>query len=156
MPNVAQVLKEEISRIARKEVKNLIEPLENEIARLRKLISEQKKKTAVVDKIIAKEEKKRAAVLKPVPAAELNKHRLSGNLIGKLRKKLKLSRREMADLLDVNQNSVFLWEQGKIEPRDAAKARIIGLRKLSPRKAQKLLAAKKNQGLNTVQAESAN
>lgn len=143
MPNVGLVLKEEIARLAKKEARALLAPASEHFSDMKRTISELKKKIASLEGKVAKLEKSTSTTPKGIkipPAETLDKSRLgSGNII-KLRKKLDLSRGEMASLIGVSQNSIFLWEKGDAKPREATKAKIIALRGLGKRKIRKILA----------------
>ena len=142
MPNVGLVLKEEIARLARKEAKAFFGPSANHFSELKRTVSELKRKISTLEAKIEKLEKKTGSTPKGIklpPPEKLDKSRLGASNVQKLRSKLGLSRGEMASLIDVSQNSIFLWEKGEAKPREAAKAKIIALRGLGRRKVKKLL-----------------
>ncbi len=142
MPNVGQVLKEEIARLAKKEARALLAPASEHFADLKRSVSELKRKVALLEGKVAKLEKSSSKTPKGIklpPPETLEKLRLGPANVLKLRTKLGLSRGEMAALIDVSQNSIFLWEKGEAKPREAAKAKIIALRGLGKRKIRKLL-----------------
>lgn len=141
MPNVGLVLKEEIARLAKKEARAILAPSSERFSELKSHVSELRRKVAVLEAKLAKIEKKSGSpngIKLPKPE-ELEKLRLGPSNIAKLRAKLDLSRGEMASLIDVSQNSIFLWEKGEAKPREAAKAKIVALRGLGKRKIRKLL-----------------
>ncbi len=141
MPNFANVLKEEISRLARKEAKRTEKSLRDTVAFLRHSVLSQKKKIASLEKDIAVIMKK-SGLSQAVEVSnpdEVEKSRFSPKLIARLRKKLDLSRSDMAALVGVNPNSIFLWEKGQTSPRFAAKARLLELRTLGKRGLKKRL-----------------
>ncbi len=141
MPNVASVLKEEIARVSKKESKALFEPLASVVSTLKKTVSDLKKRVASLEAKAERLERKLgggAGIALPAPE-KVGKSRVGAGNIAKLRAKLDLSRAEMAALINVNANSIFLWERGKAKPRAAAKAKIIGLRGLGKRKIKKML-----------------
>ena len=142
MPNVGLVLKEEIARLAKKEAKALLAPAAEHFAGLKKAVSELKRKVATLESKVARLEKDASPAPKGIrlPSSEkLDKSRLGPSNILKLRTKLDLTRGEMAALINVSQNSIFLWEKGEAKPREAAKAKIIALRGLGKRKIHKIL-----------------
>lgn len=141
MPNVVQILKQEISRIARKEVKGIVKGIVPEILSLRKSNSNYKKRIAQLESKVGKLEKQlgsKEGIKLPKPE-EVEHSRLGASNIVKLRKKLGITRAEMAKLIGASTNSIFLWENGKANPRAAAKAKIIALRTLGRRELKKLL-----------------
>ena len=141
MPNVASVLKEEIARVSKKETKSLFGPLASTVSTLKRTVSELKKRIASLESKAERLERKLGGASgMALPAPEkVGKSRVGAGNIAKLRAKLGLSRAEMAALIDVNANSIFLWERGKAKPRAAAKAKIIALRGIGKRQIKKML-----------------
>ena len=143
MPNYTAVLNEEIARIARKEVRASVEPLSARII-------EQKKKLSAQSKIIA-DLTKRVDFLEDLLGLEdvldtsditeedVAKSRITPKYITSLRTKHELSRNEMAFLLDINPNSIYLWENGRSTPRNDAKAKLLKLKKMGKREVRQLL-----------------
>jgi len=145
MPNFVTAMKEEIVRLARKEVKAKGDPLAERLAELRQAVSSLRKELASLAKTVAalKGKVKSDEIISAdnVPDQEVGKARLNHRRIAALRRRLGLSRNQMAILLGVNANSIYLWEQGKTRPRAAAKAKLIQLRSLGKRAALKLFKA---------------
>lgn len=142
MPDVKAVLTEEIRRLAKKEIKTAIVPLQKTLAEQKKLISELKKRIAVL------ENKKTVASVSADEnkddAQEEPKHRLNAAGIVRVRNKLKLTQAEFARLLGVAAHTVSIWELGKVSPRRDAKAAICALRGLGKRELKKRLAESEN------------
>ena len=138
MPDVKQVLQEEIRRLAKKEVKQAVGPLAA-------LASELKRRVAQLERQLAIAEKKgpSPAVKAPeegdarnVPAGRKGKAptpRFHGKKIARLRKRLHLSQAELAEMVGVNMFSVSHWELGKNVPRQAQQERLEEIRTM-PRK----------------------
>ena len=142
MPNFTTFIKEEIQRLARKECKKSVESIKGYLSSIRKIASDNKSNIENIEKelSIAAKGLKIDKPKIPTDTAEIKKSRLSPESIAKLRAKLKLSRNQMAKLLYVSVNTVFLWEKGKISPRLAQKAKIFELKKLGKREVKKRLA----------------
>jgi DNA-binding XRE family transcriptional regulator len=142
MPNYTVVLNEEIARIARKEIKTELDPLLKKHSNLKKRVSELNKTVAYLESKIYKLEK-HLGIEDVIPVElseeEVNKSRVNYKYILNVREKYNLSRREMAILLDVNANSIYLWENERANPRFEAKAKIIQLRNMGKKKVQDLL-----------------
>lgn len=142
MPNYASVLNDEIARIARKEIKAEVTPLLKKILELRKKVSSQAKQIADLEAKLTKFEKE-LGIEDVIPVIlseeEVNKARVTPQYIANVRSKYELSRNDMALLLDVNANSIYLWETGRANPRTEAKAKIIQLRDMGKRKVTELL-----------------
>ena len=89
MPNVAVVLKEEIRRVARKEIRAATESLKKENTRLRKALSDLKKKVTDLER----QQKKTARTSGTGPAAsaikaETNRNWVTAKGIRSMRKKM--------------------------------------------------------------------
>jgi len=137
MPNLAATLKEEIRRLARKEIKlqtsttrQAAAQHRREIAQLKRQLREQEKKIA----FLQAQEKKRLA--KPAPAGEPAEGlRFSPKSVKAQRKRLKLSAKDFGKLVGVSALSIYNWEQGKSRPRRAQLAALAAVRSLGKREA---------------------
>ena len=142
MPNYASVLNDEIARIARREIKAEVTPLAKRTLELRKKVSTQAKQIAALEAKLTKFEKE-LGIEDVIPVAmteeEVNKARVTPKYIANVRSKYELSRNDMAFLLDVNANSIYLWETGRANPRWEAKAKVIQLRNMGKRNVNALL-----------------
>lgn len=140
MANLAALLKSEISRIARKEVRAETAALKKASAHYRSEIAALKKRIGDLESAL----KKLGKAGKPTPAAaaesESQSLRFRADGFASLRQKLGLSAAEMAGLLGVSAQSVYHWESGKSKPRAAQLAAIARVRKLGKREASALLA----------------
>ena len=143
MPNLGNILKLEINRLARRAVKPALTEMHKDITGLKHKIAEQHKQ-------IQKLEADNARLLnlcadKPaiMPAEAAGKiKRLGPKLIKAQRKRLGLSQREFALLLGVSTNTLVLWESGKTNPREKVRAQFAAIREMGRRDAKKLLEAK--------------
>jgi DNA-binding transcriptional regulator YiaG len=143
MPNVAQVLKAEIQRLARKEVIAECAPLRKQVQALKQAARDQKE-------LIGKLQKDLSQIRRAVPTRKLDvsneegarKARITPASIKSQRRRLKLSQRELAQLLRVSSNSVVRWEAGKSAPRAAQRAKLAQLRKLGRKDVKRLLEEK--------------
>ena len=146
MPTLATLLKEEISKIARKEVQGQVRELvktvreqRDAIARLEKQIGSAKAKAAT--KPAAKQAAaKPAAKASKAPADDKRKQpRIAPDTIKKHRKRLKLSQAELGKLLNVSTNTVLRWEAGTSKPRSKHLPRLSQLRTISLRELKQQL-----------------
>ncbi len=141
MPNIASILKEEILRLARKEVRNEIESLKkastqyrSEIALLKRRVDQLEKQHARVSKKILKQ---------PETAGKqegATRVRFSAKRLAAQRQKLGLSAADMGALLGVSGQSIYHWEAEKSRPRQSQLAAIAALRKIGKREAKRKLA----------------
>ena len=143
MPNYTALLNEEIARIARKEVKSVVDPLSAKVIEQKKKISTQAKEIADLEKrldlledLLGFEEILDSS---GVSGEEIKKARITPKYISSLRAKHELSRNEMALLLDINPNSIYLWESGRAKPRNDAKAKLITMKQMGKRELKQLL-----------------
>lgn len=118
MANIAGVLKEEITRVARKELRTEIDKLRKSSSRYRSDIAALKRQAAELEKRIAFLEK--AAPAKQVPKTEEQEGtsiRFSARSLRAQRRRLGLSAREMALILGVSEQTIYNWEAQKARPR---------------------------------------
>ena len=142
MSDLKQVLTDEIRRLARKEIKLAVQPLQANIVTLRRQISELKKLYTEASKQ-AEIYRKKAAEAAEAAGTEFvdeePKLRLNAAGIVRIRTKLKLTQTEFAQLLDVSMHTVSSWEKGKSYPRAGVKARICALRTIGKRQIKAML-----------------
>lgn len=144
MANFAQLLKEEIARLSKKEARTAVTPVLAAIQTLRKANAEQKKKLAELEQMF----QKYLSVLPEIHSSSDKKllcpdrkTRLGAGGIIRIRKRLSLDRQTMARLLGVNPNSIFLWEHGKNKPRQNMREKILSMRNLTRKDIQEKLEA---------------
>ncbi len=137
MPDIRQVLNDEIRRLARKEVKNILAPMIKQLGEQKRLISDLKKQVAVLEKRLQPQ----TVSAKPGTVVdETKKVRLSAAGIVKLRNKLGLSQGKLAELIGVSTHTVSMWEIGKVSPRAKAKTAICALRTVGKKELKRRLA----------------
>ncbi len=147
MGKIESTIKSEIQRLAKREIKSTFVPLRREVRSLRLKLSSLSKNFSVLDRMakeqiapMAKEKFKLETSPDEVKAARLTPPR-----IRRLRLKLGLSQRELADLTGASMGSVVMWEKGKFKPKSDKKGALIALRKLGKRQVRKMLAEKTDQ-----------
>lgn len=143
MPDFAGVMKEEITRLARKECRAQLEPVLEKLTTLRRRIASQRQDLAELTRelsgIVKKLGIEEKDYVQPVAMEIAERSRIGKNTVAILRKKLGLSRRQLGLLVGVNANSIYLWENGKTSPRKAAKAKIVALKSVGKRALNKML-----------------
>ena len=142
MPNIAALLKSEISRVARKEVrsetlslKKTTRTYRSEIAALKRRMQELEHQLRRLSKSKGKAPQ---AESEAAPAEGL---RFSAKGLISQRKRLGLSAAECGLLVGASAQSIYNWEGGKIRPRAKHLAAIASLRTLGKREAAARLAA---------------
>lgn len=135
MPNIATVLKGEISRIARKEVRAETETLKKQSTQYRGQIAALKRQVAGLEKLVRKQSKG----TKASAAAPTDEEGTRGGLrfrskgFAAHRQRLSLSAAQAGALLGVSGQTIYHWENGKARPRASQLPRIDALRRLTKR-----------------------
>lgn len=142
MANIGTLLKSEISRVARKELRGEIQSLKKSISSYRSQIAQLKKRTQALEQQVRRQGK---AVAKAAPAAAPEdegggKIRFSAKGFAAQRKRLGLSAAALAQILGVSALSVYKWESGKTRPRAKQLEAIAALRGMGKREAAAKLA----------------
>ena len=140
MPSIAALLKQEITRLARKEVKMQTEAIRRANVHYRRDIAQLKRQVGGLLKQVAyleRQERKRAA--KGVPGASVEGRRFSSGGLKTHREKVGLSAADYGMLVGVTAQTVYNWEHGKSKPRDEQLAVLVAVRELGKREAVKRL-----------------
>jgi DNA-binding transcriptional regulator YiaG len=147
MANVAAVLKQEITRLARREARSLTKPLHKATAGLRKTIAELKRENARARAdIIRLLRKLPVSSVLPIVQGEPSKIRFSAASAKAQRLRLGLSAADCGKLIGVTGHTVYAWEQGKSRPRKAQLAAFAALRGMGKREANTRLAELQGKG----------
>lgn len=147
MPTFADSLKNEIARIARKELKSELEALRKTNASQRGDIAALKREVKTLQSRVLRTEKvttKTAAAVMPhiePPSKPASRSPVGGlgsfnhEAFSDFRKRLGVTQAEMGRLVETSSLSVWKWESGKAQPRAAALLRIQVAMKLGKRAA---------------------
>jgi DNA-binding transcriptional regulator YiaG len=145
MPNIASILKAEISRVARKEVRAEIDILKKASAHHRASIAALRRQVSALEKELrraAKGSTRRAPVDDSDGADESGpKRRFSAARLASHRGKLGLSAASYGKLVGVSGQTIYHWEQGKARPRAAQLQRLAAARDLSKQEVAERLGA---------------
>lgn len=145
MPNIASILKSEIQRLAKKEVKAATAPLHKTILSLRKELSALKKCQKATAKS-AKVSTKSMTVAKEASSEEAKGPRVrpTGKTIATLRQKFGMTQGDFGKLLDVSNATILKWEktEGALNMRTASRQAFISIQKLGAKAARAQLEAK--------------
>jgi DNA-binding transcriptional regulator YiaG len=140
MPNIAAVLKEEIARLARKEIRSQTNVLRKASVQYRKDIAELKRRVSDLQHKIGPLEKQ---VLKTVPteAATVDGERLRFTAKGlrSQRQRLGLSAGDYGKLIGVTDQTIYNWEHEAARPRKQQVAAIASLRQMGKREVRSRL-----------------
>lgn len=141
MPNIGTVLKSEISRVARKEMRGETQALKKSVSQYRTQIAELKRRLQALEQQVKRLGKVTAKVAPPPPQDEAAGNiRFSAKGFAAQRQRLGLSAAALARLLDVSALSVYKWESGKTRPRAKQLEAIAALRRMGKREAAARLA----------------
>lgn len=146
MPNIASVLKSEISRIARRELRAETASLKKAQASFRADIANLKRATKMLEQAIRNVAKHVRPDARPATRAATEsdadsaKARFSAKGLASQRKRLGLSAEAVGKLIGTSGQSVYNWEAGKTRPRDSHMAAIRALRTLGRKAAAARLA----------------
>ena len=140
MPNIASVLKTEIARVARKEVRGEVESLKKASSAYRSQIAALKRRVQTLEQDLRRLGKAKAAVAvaDETPSPTL---RFSAKGLASQRARLGLSAEDCGRLLGTSGQSVYNWEGGATHPRAKHLPAIAALRTLSKKDAAAALAS---------------
>ena len=139
MPNLSTILKGEITRLARKEIKVAVDPVRKANAGQRKEIAELKRQVAALQRDL-KASLKPSKVGKQEGEASTST-RFSAKGLKSLRAKLGLSAGEFGLLVGASGQSIYKWETGKGVPRASQLPALASVRGIGKREAAKRLAS---------------
>ena len=118
MPDIASVLKQEITRLARKEVAATARQQSKQMQGLRATTRSLRDQVATLEKTVSRlsREMSRANSLRQAEASPERAIRISPKSIKSHRRRLNRSQAQMAKLLGVSTASVTFWEAGRTSP----------------------------------------
>ena len=167
MANLASALKEEIGRLARKEIRQQtagtartvaqcereIAALKRQIGGLERMLSAQRARGAPEPTVSKKTRRKKVAAGKPAaktaPDSGPKRSRFSAKGLKANRERLGLSADNYGKLIGVSGLSIYNWEQGKARPREGSIAALNSIRGIGKREAARRLG-----GLAAPKAET--
>lgn len=138
MPNFSSILKSEITRLARKEIKSSVEPLRKTIAASRREITELKRQLASLKRELKASNK--ALQQTKGHEGQARNVRFSAKGLKTLRTRLGMSAGDFGKLIGASGQSIYNWEAGKAVPRANQLAALAGVRGLGKREAANRLA----------------
>ena len=138
MPNIGSVLKVEITRLARKEIKSQVDALKKANAGYRRDIAELKRQVASLERAL-----KNVGNIKPKTPQEdeVVATRFSAKGLKSMRKRLGLSAADFGKLAGASAQSIYSWEAGKTVPRKSQQRALASLRGIGKKEARARLAA---------------
>lgn len=135
--NFAGVLRSEISRLARKELKAETDAIKKASARYRTEIAALKREVGELRRQV--KELSRASVRQPAKMEEAADQpvriRYSAKGLAAQRQRLGLSAEKFGKLVGVSGQTIYLWESEKTKPRNLQLQAIVAVRKMGKREA---------------------
>jgi len=140
MPNFGNLLKEEVVRLCRKELKKEMGPVRKitaahrrDLAALKRQLAESQRRVQLLERQAAK-----AGVARPKLVTD-KPIRFVAKGLRSMRQKMGLSAGDLARLLQVSEQSVYNWETKKATPRREQVQAIAALRGIGKREAHSRL-----------------
>lgn len=140
MPNIGTVLKQEITRLARRELRAELLAIKKASAQYRHAIAALKSKVGDLEKQVAHFERRAGkGASTPAPESSGTPVRFGAKGLKALRARLGLSAAELGKVLGVTGQSVYNWELGNARPRAEQIQKIVALRAVGKRDIKKYL-----------------
>lgn len=137
MPNIGAVLKEEIARLARKEIRSQTAAMQKASSQYRRDIAGLKRQVAGLVRQVALLERKVLVGLREAPPVESGARvRFTAKGLRSQRRRLGLSAADYAKLVGVTPQSIYNWEREVARPRKEQIASLANLRGLGKKEAQ--------------------
>ncbi len=137
MPNLQSVLRQEIRRLARREVRSELEATKKAVAQQRREIAELKRRNTALERTVSDLQTRETKRLKAGPSqADLPQGtRFSVRSLKAQRRKSGLSQADYASLVGVSRATIYNWESGSTKPSGKHLAALVSLRGLGKREA---------------------
>jgi len=141
MADLAGTLKEEVRRLARKEIRTETEATRQAVSQYRRDIARLKREVADQEKRLAflEAQEKRRLEAPPATNDTAENVRFSARSVKSQRERLGFSQADYAKLVGVSPMTIFNWEQGKSRPRQEQLASLVAVRNIGKREALKRL-----------------
>lgn len=147
MPNLAHILKEEIARLARKEIRHHISDTQKQVAKQRRDIAELKRVNRELNRRLSFLEKREKQRLEQPAEPKIiiqkadgsteseSTARFSPKWLATHRAKLGLSAADYAKLVGCSPLSIYKWEKGESTPRAKQREALASIRGIGKREA---------------------
>jgi DNA-binding XRE family transcriptional regulator len=136
MPNIGAMLKQEIARLSRREVRSVTETTRKAAAQHRRHIAALRRQVARLERIVALLQRQRLGTSSAAtPSGSGQKMRFVAKGLKSQRSRLGLSAADYGRLVGVTAQSVYNWERGNATPRGDQLARVAALRSIGKREA---------------------
>ena len=139
MPNIAAVMREEIVRLARKEVRTQLRGAQKAMRQLRSANTVLRRDAADMNARLNRLERKTNGTLQDAPTKQPSRRRFNAKGLATHRGKLGLSAANYGKLLGVTGQTIYNWERGDAKPRAAQLLALAPIRGLGKRAAAERL-----------------
>ncbi len=139
MPNVQSVLRQEIQRLARREIRSELEATKKAVAQHRREIAEQKRRNTALERTVSYLQSRETKRLKAGPSKTEPPRgtRFSVRSMKAQRRTSGLSQEDYASLVGVSSSTIYNWERGSTKPSGKHLATLVSLRGIGKREAKK-------------------
>ncbi len=141
MPNVQSVLRQEIRRLARREVRSELEATKKAVAQHRREIAELKRRNTALERTVSYLQSRETKRLRagPSKAEPPPGTRFSVRSLKAQRRTSGLSQEDYASLVGVSSSTIYNWESGSTKPSGKRLATLVSLRGIGKREAENRL-----------------
>lgn len=139
MPNIGAMLKQEITRLARREVRVQVQATKKASTQYRRHIAALRRQVTALERQLALVRRRGAVSAPPTTGESPQKIRFVAKGLKSQRARLGLSAADFGRLVGVSAQSIYNWEQGHATPRAGQLAILAARRGIGKREALKLL-----------------
>ncbi len=142
MPNIATVLRDEVARLSRREVRSQVDPARKAVTRQRRELATLKRQVGALARQVAQLARAMAAMKSGTAAATATTatpRRVSAKGLHSQRNRLALSASDFGRLVGVSAQTIYGWERATTHPRSEQLARLAALRGIGKREAARRL-----------------
>ena len=140
MPNIGTVLREEITRLSRKESRSQIDPTKKATTQHRRDIAALKRQVAQLERHVALLAGRSLGVPRVAADSSAKPVRFAAKGLRSQRSRLGLSAADFGKLMGMSAQSIYNWERGAAYPRAEQVAKVAALRGIGKREAGQRLA----------------
>jgi DNA-binding transcriptional regulator YiaG len=147
MPDLLRAIREEVGRLARKEIRKQLEVVKRASALHRREIARLKRDIVKLEKradFLESQERKRLS--RRQADADVQRVRFSPRSVKAQRRRLGLSAEDFGTLIGVSAQTVYHWERAKSRPRRSQLAALAATRSIGKREARERLSLFQQRG----------
>lgn len=146
MPNITGILRDEIRRLAKREVKSLVGNVQKATVQCRRDIAQLKRLVKQQDRDIKRLKRQDKSTTEEKPLEGI---RYSARSVRAQRKRLGLSAADYGKLIGVSGLTIYHWEHRQARPRKSQIAALVAVRNIGLKEAKKRLAEEASRSVGT-------